>query len=161
IVSSLLGLHARKARDPATLRLFSDMEARVRAIALAHEKVYQARDLSRIDLGEHVHDIVQGLWRAFHAEGADLRVELELAETWVSGAPAIPVGLMVNELVTNALKYAFAGRSAGTLRVSLRSDGEHHELDVTDDGIGLPADASRRAGSLGLRLVDTLVRQLG
>jgi len=162
IVCSLLSLQSHQARDPDTVDILTDMEARVRAIGLAHEKLYQAPDISRIDLAAHVRDIVQGLVHAFSMSRIGRpKVHFDLAETWVGVDTAIPVGLIVNELVTNALKYAFVGRTSGVLSLVLRADGERLYLDVGDDGIGMPPPAERRKGSLGLRLVTTLVRQLG
>jgi PAS domain S-box-containing protein len=162
VVCSLLGLQATQVRDPAMLEILTDMEHRVRAIAMAHEKLYQAPDLARIDLAAHIRDVVASLVRTFAATPRRQRpaLALELDETWVGVDTAIPCGLIVNELVTNALKYAFP-EEPGTIGLGLRSVGERHVLVVADDGVGFPDGATPRQGSLGLRLVDTLVRQLG
>jgi len=160
VVCSLLSLQSSQTRDPATLAIFTDMENRVRTIALAHEKLYQARDLSRIDLGDHLRDIVHGLLRTFGTALDGPEIDLDLDEVKVSVETAIPCGLIVNELVTNSLRYAFVGGRAGTITVTLRSDGERHLLDVADDGVGLDPEPTRKK-SLGLHLVHSLVRQLG
>jgi two-component sensor histidine kinase len=162
VISSLLHLQARGIEDEKTLEALQESQNRVRSMALIHEKLYQAQDLSRVDLGEYVESLIAYLARSYahRAGSADVRVNAE--QVLLTIDTAVPCGLIVNELVSNALKHAFSDGRQGQIQVTIRSDGDHLvHLRVGDDGLGFPSDLDfRNAGSLGLQLVNTLVSQL-
>lgn len=163
VVQSLLELQAQRIEDPRFAEVLRESRSRVRAIASLHEQLYRAPEATGLDFGAWLHRLVADL-RHTHLIGAG-RILLEVeAEPLVLGLDtSVPFGLIVHELVTNALKHAFPGELRGRVLVGLRGlpDGEC-ELSVTDDGVGLPADLDvRRTGTLGLRLVDGLVGQIG
>ncbi len=161
VVSSLLSLQARKSRDPEALQMFRESQSRVRSIALFHEKLYRSRDLGSVDAREYLRDLVEELARTFDVEGrVEHRVEAEALTLGVD--VAVPLGLAVNELVSNSLKHAFGGRAAGRIEVLLRRSGERAALVVQDDGAGLPQGFDfAHSPSLGLQLVRSLAEQLG
>ncbi|MBY0456586.1 MAG: PAS domain S-box protein, partial [Gemmataceae bacterium] len=156
IVSALLELQARHAGDPAVLGLFAESRARVRSMALIHERLYRSSDLARVDFAEYVRQLARDLYRAY-------RVELDVDVPPLPVDVAIPCGLLLNELMSNCLKHAFRGRPTGVLRVAFhQAAGGVHELRVADDGLGLPPGFDlTRAESFGLQLVVTLAEQLG
>jgi two-component sensor histidine kinase len=140
--------------------VFEESQHRIRAMALVHEKLYHSDNLSNINFGEYLESVVGQLIRSYSREGIRLALSLESIEMDVE--VAIPCGLVVNELVTNALKHAFPDDGTGTISVGLRRLSDRIiELTVADDGIGIPADADiRNATSMGLTLVQALTEQM-
>jgi len=161
IIASLLSLQSTYIHDPQMLMQFQESQGRIRSMALIHEKLYQSETLATVDLADYVQSLVQILMRTY---SANTRVELalELAPASVSIDTAVPVGLMLNELVTNALKYAFPEGRAGRLLVVLATGPDGHiSLSVQDDGVGLKPDFElAQADTLGLRLVRMFAKQL-
>ena len=161
IIASLLSLQSAYIHDPQMLMQFQESQGRIRSMALIHEKLYQSETLATVDLADYVQSLVQILMRTYSAN-TQVRLALELAPASVTIDTAVPVGLMLNELVTNALKYAFPEGRAGLLLVRLASapDGQI-TLSVQDDGVGLKPDfALAQAETLGLRLVRMFAKQL-
>lgn len=161
IIASLLSLQSGYISDPATLTQFQESQGRIRSMALIHEKLYQSETLAKVDLADYVQSLVGILMRAYNANER-VRLETRLAPASVSIDTAVPVGLMLNELLTNALKYAFPREHQGSLRVHLETGAEGMiVLRVHDDGVGLPPDFGlESATSLGLRLVRMFAKQL-
>jgi len=160
IVSTLLSLQKAKASDPGEFRALTESQSRVRSMALVHEKLYQTGNLARVDFGDYVQDLVAQVFRAYGPDPDRVRFFIDAPDAEFSADRAITCGLIVNELVTNSLKYAFPQDRPGVVGVRLARAGGW-ELTVEDDGVGLPAGFDYRAtGTLGMMLVDTLVQQL-
>ncbi len=161
VVSSLLDMHAHTVSDPNVLDAFSDVSERVRSIALIHERLYQSENLASVDLAAYARSLLETLW---HAHGTEkVRLTLALQELTMPVGPAVPLGLILNELATNALQHAFRDREVGEVRVGLEYDPATGGvcLSVRDDGAGLPPTLDwREPPTLGLRLVHMLARQL-
>jgi two-component sensor histidine kinase len=129
-------------------------------MALIHEKLYRSTNLSQIDFGEYLRSLVDSLARSYATNG-HVAVQVEAEDVWLGIYDAIPCGLIVNELVSNALKHAFPGNREGQIRVAFSRKDNSYLLQVADDGVGFPAGLDFRAtNSLGLQLVTTLVDQL-
>lgn len=162
IISSLLNLQAQQIKDPATLQVLRESQGRVRSMALIHEKLYQSQDLARVDFDGYVHDLLVYLFRSYSTNMDLVHVDVNAQGVALSVDTAIPCGLIISELVTNAIKYAFPGGRKGTICVDLTpEDAGHLALRVADNGVGLPPDLDwRNAESLGLQLVSTLTAQL-
>ncbi|MDF1537209.1 MAG: PAS domain S-box protein [bacterium] len=164
VISGLLNLQARYINDEASRGVYKDSQNRVISMALIHEKLYQARDLSRINFGDYIRHLAQNLFVSYGMKGGKVGFVLDAEPTSMVVDTAIPCGLIVNELISNAIKHAFPGGRAGEIRVSFRKlNGEKtYELIVCDDGVGFPDGVDLyRSGSLGLKLVRILVEQLG
>jgi PAS domain S-box-containing protein len=163
VISSLLNLQSGYVQDEKTHELFRESQNRVRSMALIHEKLYQSEDLTRIDLGEYVLSLVSMLFRSYGTHASTVKLETRLDPVFLNIDTAIPVGLLVNELVSNSLKYAFPNGRAGMIGIDFRVlDKEEFVLSVRDNGIGLPAEFDLdKAPSLGLRLVRILATQMG
>jgi len=162
IVSSLLNLQGRRITDPAMTEVFASTRDRVWAMAAIHQQLYERGNFAEINLAAHLEKLTRMLMQA-HA--VTVEPVLELAPITVNLKLAVPLSLIANELIVNALKHAFAGRRKGTLTVGLRtsgtSDGSQHELRISDDGPGLPpAFDISTTQTLGLRLVRDLSRQI-
>jgi len=163
VVSSLLGLQSRAVTDPELKKMFQESQNRIHSMALLHESLYQSHNLSLIDFPEYIRQLAAHLFHSYGvgAEAIHLRTDMEALSLHLDAA--VPCGLIVNELVSNSLKYAFPDGRAGEIRIELRahSDGVTSLL-VADNGVGLKADVDWvNTRSLGLRLVRTLAQQLG
>jgi|GEM_PF-4599130 len=162
IVSTLLDLQSDFTTDRAALTMFAESRSRVKSMALVHERLYKSHDVARVDLGDYTRALAADLFRAYRASDEVVRLDVDVTAPPLSLDVAIPCGLLLNELMSNCFKHAFADGRTGTLRVALAADGGAHELTVADDGPGLPPGYDfRNAASFGLQLVSTLVEQLG
>jgi PAS domain S-box-containing protein len=162
IVSSLLSLQSGYVDDPRYLEMFRESQGRIRSMALVHEKLYASGDLSSIDAGEYVTTLAESVARTCATDTyVSVRPDVERIRLEID--TLIPCGLIINELLTNAIKHAFRGATAGVVMVTLKRAGEGSiSLTVADSGTGLPAGfAPAQSPGLGLKLVQTLARQLG
>ena len=164
IISSLLNLQADQVQDAAVLELLAVTRNRVGAMALLHENLYQSESLARLNLPEYVKSLCAHLLRAAGPIRARVQLECHVEPGTISLEldQAVPCGLLLNELVTNALKHAFPGERSGCIRVTLeRATPQTVGLTVADDGAGLPVTLDPRStSSLGLQLVSLLTQQL-
>jgi len=159
VISSLLELQADCIEDPRFRAVYEDSQSRIRSMALIHQQLYGASELDKINFRAYLDQLAGSLFQ-FH--GNDLATISILASSdpvQVGIDRALTCGLIINELVTNALKHAFAPGKPGTVRVEFRTVGDQHVLTVSDDGVGLPA-APPTSDSLGMSLVSALVEQL-
>ncbi|MBL9077422.1 MAG: PAS domain S-box protein [Planctomycetes bacterium] len=161
VVSSLLNLQQGSIDDARYRALFEECQTRVQTMALIHEKLYAAGNLAALDAADYLRSLTHMLLRTYLPSGSPVRVDQAFAPLRLSLQTAIPVGLILHELLTNAIKHAFPSRKAGTLRVTLTAHGEGARLEVADDGAGLPPEFEVHASrGLGFRLIAALVRQL-
>jgi PAS domain S-box-containing protein len=162
VISSLLKLQAASIRDGSALEMFQESQNRIRSMALIHEKLYQSPDLSRVEFASYVRDLLSLLLRSYAARP---RIELDTAieSAALSIESAVPLGWILNELISNSLKYAFPAGRPGRISVALRPlDAVRLRLTVSDDGVGFPAQVDfRTAETLGMQLVRTLTEQIG
>jgi PAS domain S-box-containing protein len=166
IVSSLLNLHRPDSADPAVTLFIDESRSRIRSIALLHETLYLSENLARIDFALYVRSLGAHLMRTYSASAPGVSLDLHIADVALILDQAIPCGLIINELVSNALKYAFPDKRPGRIdvRVGPVEGGAPDELvlAVVDDGVGLSEEFDpRTTRSLGLRLVSDLGAQLG
>jgi two-component sensor histidine kinase len=165
VISSLLNLQSKYLQDPKALEMFKDSQNRIRSMALVHEKLYQSKDLSRIDFAEYIQNFVGYLFRSYQVDATLIQLQMKLQASSMDINLAIPCGLIVNELVTNALKHAFPPgfRGQPAIHIALQLAGEAYRLTLSDNGAGLPPGLDWRASrTLGLRLVNLwATHQLG
>src|SRR5215213_7945552 len=163
VIASLLRLQASTIADPALRELFRDSQNRVHAMALVHEQLYQAQDLARVDFAAYLRELAMSVLRSYIGQSAPVGLSFD-ADTVVALDidTAIPLGLILTELVSNGLKHAFPDGRRGTITVGLHANAATVTLTVRDDGVGLPESFNlQTAGSLGLQLVGDLAEQLG
>jgi two-component sensor histidine kinase len=161
IIISLVNLQMRQIGDERLKQVMAETQNRVRAMSLVHEKLYQSESLSHIDLSEYIRFLTTQLFAYYGIDSRRIRLDIDIGKTMVDINTAIPVGLIINELVSNALKHAFPSDRKGTITIRSRYDDKVLSLVVRDDGIGLPPDLDwKNPESLGLRLVNSLVDQL-
>jgi len=161
VISSLLNLQARYFTDEQILDAFHACRHRVDSMGLVHEWLYQSDDLAQIDFAEYVRILTRELLDSYGADEYGIGLRLGLEEILLRINTAIPCGLIINELVSNALKHAFPSRRGGEIHVQMASDGTEFILTVGDNGCGFPEDLDfRKTQTMGLLLVNTLVQQL-
>lgn len=162
VISSLLRLQSRYIQDGTVMEMLKESQNRVRSMALVHEQLYQSQDLSRIDFAEYIHNLASNLFQAYQVNAKGVKLNLKLAPAFLNIDTAVPCGLIINELVSNSLKYAFKDRNFGELTIKFeRDDRDLFLLTVSDNGRGFPENLDyKNSGSLGLRLVCSLARQL-
>lgn len=166
IITSLLGLQSKKVKDQHNLEIFKDSQSKVKSMALVHEKLYQSIDSSKIDLAEYITSLVGDIRNTYTYNHSKVETTLNLEASKVPIDIAVPLGLILNELITNAFKYAFPHQdsfSKVNQIIISSSNQDHHKLliEIIDNGIGLPSDFSiEKSNSLGLKLVTNLVYQI-
>lgn len=160
LIVSLLNLQAAYADGAADRERFIESRNRVASMALAHEELYRANDLASVNIADYVTRLARKL--VLSSVDAEVELVLDLPPLFLPVSAAIPCGLILNELVTNAIKHAFADRDAGRIAIAARRDGRQVEVRVSDDGVGLPEGFDPAGGAtLGMQLVGSLVAQLG
>lgn len=162
LIASLLNLQSYHITDPVALEKFRDTQNRVRSLAFVHDALYQGGELSRLDCASYLRALATHLLRSYRMS-ARVEVRIDVHDVALGPDAAVTCGLIVNELVSNSLKHAFPDERGGEIAIALRLAGDDDfELEVRDDGCGLPDDLdARRANTLGFELVNALAGQLG
>jgi PAS domain S-box-containing protein len=162
VVASLLNLQAGQAHAPEVRDVLRDTQNRVHAMALLHESLYRSANLARIDFAAYLTDLCRHLQRSVGPADGRVAVQAEIAPLGLALERAVPCGLLISELVTNALKHGFPEGRGGSVRIVVtRADDAQVVVQVRDDGVGLPPGfKTSRADTLGLRLVANLAGQL-
>ena len=166
VITSLLRLEIARTSLPDTKAVLSEMQNRIRSMAILHQSLYRSGDFGAVDLGDYLRRLATQTHLAQSTRASAMRLRCELASVLVNIDQAIPCGLLVNELISNCVKHAFPegfeGANAITLSLQPAPDAPQWRLVVADTGVGLPPDFdARRAASLGLQLATDLARQLG
>ncbi|WP_345945483.1 MASE3 domain-containing protein [Methanosarcina sp. DH2] len=189
VISSLLSLQAEKFEDKEVIEAFRESQNRVASIAMIHEELHGGESLDALDFADYLQKLTADLFNSYRVGKDGVSLKLDLEKVWLGMDIAIPLGIIVNELVSNALKHAFKGKNEGEIRISLlnakrpasideisgsdrnsdrNSDREclenndsHYILTVADNGKGIPEEIDfRTADSLGLQLITILVEQI-
>jgi two-component sensor histidine kinase len=161
VISSLLSLQSEHLPDERVRRVLRDSQNRVRSMAIIHQRLYQSTNLAEINFAGYVDELCSQLFRTYGAHGKNIQLATRADEIFLEVDKAIPCGIILNELVSNALKYAFPGDGGGTVTVEFCQEGPEIRLVVSDDGTGMPENFElRSAESLGLRLVNMLTEQV-
>lgn len=161
VISSLLRLQSNYIQDPHSQMLLKESQNRIRTMSLVHEKLYQSKDLTEIDADDYLAHLIHFLMRSYTIRPDQVDVVMDISKIKLKIDTAIPCGLIINELVTNALKYAFPDGRKGQITVSLQMVADDNTLEfvVADNGVGLPEGFSwQDSSSLGLQLVSILVQ---
>ncbi|MBN1534863.1 MAG: PAS domain S-box protein [Spirochaetes bacterium] len=163
IIMSLINLQKSRIANEDIRNLFSQCTTRIRAMALIHEMLYHSKDLSSVNMKDYASTLAKELKSLYDAMSGAIKLELSMSPVLLAIDQAIPCGLIINELVSNAFKYAFLDRKGrqGTISVTLAEKDDTVEIVVKDDGIGMPAQMDiESCGTLGLSLVTMLTKQL-
>ena len=161
VITSLLSLQAKTIGDKRALEVFEDSQNRVKSMALIHETLYQSKDLSRINFAEYLQKLVAHVSRSYRIRPNAVKINLHVNDVSLPIDTAVPCGLIINELASNALKYAFPADTKGEINITFGRADDQYTLCVSDTGVGLPPDFDPEQGkSLGMKLVRMLTTQL-
>jgi len=162
IIASLLDLQSEFLDHAGSREVLLEMKTRVRSIAAIHELLYTAADFSRIEFRRFVEKLAQDVIAVHRLHATKVEVEIHVESAFLDITQAVPCGLIVNELLVNALKHAFPKGRSGKISVGFDSDQTNWRLEVSDDGIGLPADIDpAHVNSMGFQLIHLLAQQVG
>lgn len=161
VMTSLLGLQSEMLKDKKAKEALRVTQMRVKSIALIHEELYQAKDLANVNFGEYLKLLIENLSEVYNANPR-IQFHLDLNGTQLNVDTAVPLGMIVNELVTNSLKYAFPGNRRGNISIQLHPvEGSSYLMVIEDDGVGIGNDfETKQHNSLGMQLVQILAQQL-
>ena len=170
VISSLLSLQSKKVKDSYTIDLFNESQNRIKTMALIHEKLYQSKDFAEIGFDEYVKSLVEHLSHSFKKDGLGIKTTININKINLTMDTAVSCGLIVNELMTNAYKYAFPStwiknkteNYESFIKISIKEEEENKFLlIVNDNGIGIPENFNiQHIDSLGLKIVSSMVDQL-
>lgn len=161
VISSLLNLQSDYITDEEAKDIFKDSQKRAHSMALIHERLYRSTDLKHMDFGDYIRTLVMDLFRTYVADPSLITLELDVEDIMLDIDTAIPLGLIVNELLSNSMKHAFPESQKGTIKLEFKSDNGGCLLVVADDGIGLPTGMDiTHTDTLGLQLVISLIGQI-
>ncbi len=163
VIISMLSLQADENKDPGVRVQFKESQDRIHSMALVHEMLYKSEDLSKIDFGDYVQILINNIFHSCGPDRPDIHLDRDLEAMRISLDNAIPCGLIVQELVSNALKHAFPhpGKKKPIMRIGLHRKNSMLELTVADNGIGIPKKVDlKEPKTLGLRLINILGQQL-
>lgn len=158
VISSLLNMQSRQIKDQKVVSLLKDSQSRARSMAIIHEKLYGSNNLKKINFGDYIRDFTGELFKTYSTRPG-LKLKMEVEDLMLDINTSIPLGLIVNELVSNSLKYAFTEENDGTVTVKFHQEDDLYTLTVEDNGMGMP-DNFQEKESLGLNLVKSLTKQL-
>lgn len=162
IILSLISLQSRNIKDQKLLEIMGEFQNRILAMAHIHERICRAEDISRINLSEIVTFLGTSLFKFYKVNPEVIRLNVELKDIWISINSAIPISLIINELISNSIKHGFPNGTPGEITIAGRREADTLVLSIRDTGIGIPEDLDwmRSKQSLGLQLVVSLVQQL-
>lgn len=166
VIQSLLNLQSRYIKDTEARDIFKDSQNRAKSMAMIHERLYQSSDLKRIEFSDYINTLTTNLFYSYAVDPQRVKMTVNVEEVMLDVNTAIPLGLILTELVSNCFKYAFPQDAAGEVKVDFHSftdeDAKKFRLTVSDNGVGLPVDFNpKKSGSLGLMLIYSLSGQIG
>ncbi len=161
IISSLLNLQKQYVDEEKAVNVLMESQNRVKSMAMIHEKLYQSHNLTLINIFDYVQSLIKDLFASYSTPTSQITPIIEIDNVSLNIETAVPCGLIINELISNSLKYAFPSGRGGKIFLSLKLRGKNYELIISDDGIGFPEDLDfKNTESLGLQLVNSLVGQI-
>ncbi|MGB3401649.1 MAG: PAS domain-containing protein [Microcoleaceae cyanobacterium] len=161
IISSLLDLQSDILDNEQLIEIFADSQNRIRSMALIHEQLYQSPDLGQVEFGEYIHRLMNNIVFCFSEHLNDIQPIIEVDSVYLNIETAIPCGLLINEIITNAFKHAFPQNHSGKIHVQFSQQDQQLTLVISDNGVGISKDIEwQKSSTLGLRLVKILSQQL-
>ena len=161
VISSLLNLESRNVKNEEARNILKESRNRANSMALIHERLYGFSDLKNINFGEYTKSLTQDLFKNYAVDMGNIKLDIAVDDIQLDVDTAVPLGLVLNELVSNCLKYAFPANKKGTLKIIFKKENDNFMLTVKDDGVGIPADIDvKKTDTLGLTLIRSLVEQI-
>lgn len=162
VISSLLQLQTGYIKDPVLIDVFKDSQSRIRSMALIHEKLYQSSTLAKVEMQSYIKELVRTLYYTYRSSQTQIDFSIEVENVFLDINSAVPCGLIINEMVSNAFKHAFTGKEKGHVWIRFQENEKVYQLEIEDNGNGLPPEMNiQQSKSLGMNLVQALASQLG
>jgi PAS domain S-box-containing protein len=162
VISSLLNLQSAQIKDEEARDIFKETQNRVKSMSMIHERLYRSADLKNVNFSEYIRTLATQLFSSYEATGERVKLSINVPDMSVDVNTMIPCGLIMNELVSNALKHAFPGERDGRLKIEVFHEGGMYTLSVKDNGVGVPPDLDiHSTRTLGMQIINSLTRQLG
>lgn len=158
VISSLLNLQAGSLKDEAAVDAVKEGQNRVKSMALIHQKLYSAEDIRGVDVQDYLENLTSELFSAFGVQGAGFEIDASGIKLDID--TVIPLGLIINELITNTIKYAFVTSHEGLLEIQIREEGDKLNVMVRDNGAGMDAEALEKSNSFGWKMIRSLSRKV-
>ena len=161
VISSLLSFQSQYIKNKDDLEMFEKSKTRAKSMALIHERLYQSKDLKRIDFGDYIERLAIDMFNTYVSDPSRIKLEIDVENALIDINTAIPLGLILNELLNNSMKYAFPDNRIGTVQVNFSKKDDLFNLTVQDNGIGFPEDIDiKNTDSLGFQLITSLTGQI-
>jgi len=161
VISSILNLQSSYVSDEYALTLLKESQNRIKTMAYIHESLYQNKSFTSVNFSDYVHTLVNNIVQSYSSSSEKIKLELNIDKITLSLDSSIPAGLIINELITNAIKHAFPGSKQGTIVFNLKCENNFVFLELKDNGVGFaPGIDFENSHSLGLQLVNTLIEQI-
>ena len=161
VISSILNLQSSYVKDVYALNLLKECQNRIKSMAFIHESLYQTKNFESVNFSEYVATLTKNLVHTYSFNTQKIKLILTLDKLFLNLDTSIPCGLIINEIISNSLKYAFPDNRDGIIFVTLKSNNNKVELEAGDNGVGIPLSIDlKQSQTLGLQLVDTLVEQI-
>ncbi len=161
VISALLYLQSSNLTDDNIIKIFRDTQNRIKSMALIHENLYKSKDLGKVDFNEYIKQLISHLSQSYSDPSHKINFKINSNNVYLNINTAIPCGMIINELISNSLKYAFPDGKNGDVCIDLNSEGDNFKLIVSDNGVGIKGDLNiKDSKTLGFRLIDTLVKQI-
>ena len=159
LISGLPDMTRMRSGDESTNSILTDMMLKIQTMVQIHTRLYESKQFGKVSLTGQIRDQIDGLSNIYSHKGHEISCEIDSEEVFLPVDQAIPCALVVNEILSNAYKHAFAGREKGTIKISAVQEDDRMIITILDNGIGLPPDFDiSRTNSLGLKLIRTLVQ---
>ncbi|WP_321423316.1 histidine kinase dimerization/phosphoacceptor domain -containing protein [uncultured Methanobacterium sp.] len=161
IISSLLNLQSRYIEDKKYKDIFQESQNRAKSMALIHERLYRSADLKKIDFGDYIRTLANDLFHTYISDPSSIQMVMDIEEVRLDINTAIPLGLIVNELISNSMKHAFPDGMKGKININFHLKDDEFILTVRDNGVGFPKDLDyKNTESLGLQIINSLTDQI-
>lgn len=160
IVYSLLNMQARQVENKDTLKVITEGKTRIKSMSLIHQILYESDNLNEVDLHDYIYSLKDSIKDIYKDKEKSIKVKVKTKDITLSLEKAIPLGLILNELLTNSYKYAFEGKETGEIRIVLKKEADHFYFKYRDNGVGISNEDLSSYTSLGMRLISRLSEQL-
>lgn len=162
VISSLLSLQSKYIKDEESKELFKESQNRAQSMALIHERLYRSIDMKSIDFADYIRSLTRDLFKTYSTQLGKIKLKMDVENVEIDIDNVVPLGLIINEMVTNSLKYAFPDDKDGSISINFHKKKDEYQLEVSDDGIGIdPEFELEKSDSLGMMLINSLTHQIG
>jgi PAS domain S-box-containing protein len=161
LISSLLDLQSEQTKNKDINEMFRESQNRIKLIASLHEQLYQSKNLEKIDLNNHIQNLLDNLFSSYKINPNNISLKITIQDIFLDFKTSLLISMIISELVSNSLKHAFPKGKKGEIKINIKSDNNRYKLSICDNGIGFPKNLDfKNTKTLGLQLINMFVKQL-